>query len=146
MTILLPTTCWMIGVSGWKLNHRVTLIGSFPVASLIQSHPAAVTNEPSPPLGPFATTAGTPGKLSPLPSPAGLVSVMKIHPLLDGGSCSEPTGLPPWGIGPLGHGLASTSVTAFAWIAAATSESVGQQCPVWKAVPGFWQLTSNASV
>ena len=53
---------------------------------------------------------------------------MKIHPVLDGGSCGEPTGLPPLGIGPLGHGLARFSVTACAWTALATSASVGHWC------------------
>ena len=50
---------------------------------------------------------------------------MKIQPVLDGGSDADPTGLPPLGIGPFGHGLARFSVTACCWTAVATSASVG---------------------
>src|SRR5665213_354519 len=102
MTILLPTTCWISGVSGWKLNQSVTLIGSLPTAGVIALQPGpGAGSTPRPPRGPLGT-----------PLPAALGSVMKIQPELEGGSCSEPTGLPPLGMGPLGHGLASTSVTA----------------------------------
>src|SRR5436309_6321438 len=115
MMIRLPTACWISGVSGWKLNHRVTLIGSLPTAGVIVLHPGpGAGSVPSPPRGPFG-----------VPLPAALGSVMKIHPLFAGGSDAEPTGLPPFGIGPLGHGLARFSVTACAWTALATSASVG---------------------
>src|SRR5216684_2097576 len=119
MMIRLPTACWISGVSGWKLNQRVTLSGWLPSAATASLQPAGGGLYGSWPRGALG---------EPLPSTLG--SVMKIHPVFDGGSCAEPTGLPPFGIGPLGHGLASASVTACAWIAAATSESVGQQCPV----------------
>src|SRR5487761_482199 len=118
MMIRFPTTSWMIGVRGWKLNHSVTLIGSFPTAGVIASQPGAGAGSvPSPPRGPLG-----------VPSPAGLGSVMKIQPVLGGGSEDDLTGLPPLGIGPLGHGLARFSVTACAWTAAATSASVGHVC------------------
>src|SRR6266849_820936 len=118
MTILLPTTCWMIGVNGWKLNQRVTLIGSLPTAGVMELHPGPGGGRvPRPPRGPLGT-----------PLPAALGSVMKIQPVLAGGSWAEPCGFPPLGMGPLGHGLASTSVTAFAWTAVATSASVGHVC------------------
>src|SRR5712692_11406179 len=120
MTILLPTTCWMIGVKGWKLNQSVTLIGSLPTAGVMELHPGPGGGRvPKPPRGPLGT-----------PLPAALGSVMNIHPVFDGGSCNDPWGLPPLGMGPLGHGLASTSVTACACTAAATSASVGHVCGV----------------
>src|SRR5689334_24471922 len=113
MMIWLPTACWMIGVSGWKLNHSVTLMASLPTAGVIVLQPGpGAGSVPSPPRGPLGT-----------PLPAALGSVMKIQPVFDGGSWGEPTGLPPLGIGPLGHGLASTSVTAWTWTAVATSAS-----------------------
>src|ERR1700681_4318155 len=118
MTILLPTTCWMIGVRGWKLNQSETLIGSLPVADLIPRHAGpGAGSVPSPPLGPFASAyveGFAPTTFPPLPSPPMLGSVMKIQPVLEAGSCSEPTGLPPFGRGPFGHGLASNSVAACA--------------------------------
>ena len=47
--ILLPTTCWMMGVSGWKLNHSVTLIASLPTAGVmvLQPGPGAGSNAES---------------------------------------------------------------------------------------------------
>src|SRR5712692_6372717 len=118
MTILLPTTCWMIGVRGWKLNQSVTLIGSLPTAGVMVLHPGpGAGSMPSPPRGPLG-----------IPLPAVLGSVMKIHPELEGGSDGDPAGMPTFGIGPLGHGLARTSVTAWACTALATSASVGH---VW---------------
>src|SRR5438445_8795447 len=115
MTIRLPTTCWINGVIGWKLNQSVTLIGSFPTAGVMVLQPGpGAGNVPSPPRGPLGT-----------PLPAAVGSVMKIQPVFDGGSWGEPTGLPPLGMGPLGQGLASTSVTAWTWTAVATSASVG---------------------
>src|SRR5487761_153745 len=108
----------MMGVSGWKLNHSVTLIGSLPTAGVMALQPGpGAGSVPSPPRGPLG-----------VPSPAALGSVMKIQPVFDGGSWVEPTGLPPLGIGPLGQGLASTSVTACTCTAAATSASVGHVC------------------
>src|SRR6266568_8697881 len=116
MMIRLPTTCWISGVSGWKLNQSVTLIASLPTAGVIVLQPGpGAGSEPSPPRGPLGT---------PVP-PGVLASVMKIQPELAGGSCADPTGLPLLGIGPLGHGLARFSVTACAWTALATSASVG---------------------
>src|SRR4029077_18898133 len=118
MTILFPTTCWIIGVIGWKLNQSVTLMGSLPTAGVMALQPGpGAGSVPSPPRGPLGT-----------PLPAALGSVMKIQPVLLGGSCAEPTGLPLLGIGPLGHGLARTSVTACACTALATSASVGHVC------------------
>src|SRR5713226_8057482 len=134
MTILSPTTCWIIGVSGWKLYQSVTFIGSLPTAGLMSRQPGPAAGKvPSPPRGPLATTGVCPGILRPFPSPAVLGSVMKIQPELDGGSCGEPCGLPPLGMGPLGHGLARTSVTACTCTAVATSESYGH---VWVAPLG----------
>src|SRR5712692_1265752 len=118
MMILLPRTCEMIGVSGEKLNHSVTLIGSLPTAGVIALHPGpGAGSTPSPPRGPLG-----------VPLPAALGSVTKIQPVFVGGSWAEPTGLPPLGIGPFGHGFARTSVTAWYWTAAATSASVGHVC------------------
>src|SRR5437899_6828061 len=103
MTILLPTTCWMIGVSGWKLNHSVTLMGSLPTAGVMELHPGPGGGSvPRPPRGPLGT-----------PLPAALGSVMKIQPVFEGGTTADPTGLPPLAIGPFGQGLARTSVTAW---------------------------------
>src|SRR5207245_7919152 len=111
MTILFPTTCWINGVRGWKLNQSVTLMGSFPTAGVIELQPGpGAGSVPSPPRGPLGT-----------PLPAVLGSVTKIQPVLDAGSCAEPTGLPPLGMGPLGQGVARTSVTACAATADATS-------------------------
>src|SRR5260370_24743561 len=116
MMILLPTACWMIGVRGWKLNHSVTLMASLPTAGVMALQPGpGAGSVPSPPRGPFGT-----------PLPAVLGSVMKIQPVFAGGSDGDPTGLPPFGIGPLGHGLARFSVTAWACTALATSASGGQ--------------------
>src|SRR4029077_7614626 len=116
MTILLPTTCWMIGVRGWKLNQSVTLMGSLPTAGVMVLQPGpGAGSDPRPPRGPLGT-----------PLPAWLGSVMKIHPVFEGGSVGDPWATPPLGIGPLGHGLARTSVTACTWTAVATSASVGQ--------------------
>src|SRR6476660_4594624 len=118
MTIRLPTTCWINGVIGWKLNHSVTLMGSLPTAGVMVLQPGpGAGSVPSPPRGPLG-----------VPLPAAVGSVMKIHPVLDGGSWADPTGLPPLGIGPFGHGFARTSVTACTWTAVATSASVGQVC------------------
>src|SRR2546425_10129380 len=115
MMILLPTACWMIGVSGWKLNHSVTLMASLPTAGVMALQPGpGAGSVPSPPRGPLG-----------VPLPARVGSVMKIHPVLDGGSDGDPTGLPPFGIGPLGHGFTRFSVTACACTALATSASVG---------------------
>src|SRR5260370_12022269 len=101
MMILLPTACWMIGVSGWKLNHSVTLMASLPTAGVIVLQPGpGAGSVPSPPRGPFGT-----------PLPAVLGSVMKIQPVLEGGSDGDPTGLPPFGIGPLEHRLPRFSVS-----------------------------------
>src|SRR5713101_9408220 len=117
MMILLPTACWMIGVSGWKLNHSVTLMASLPTAGVIVLQPGpGAGSVPSPPRGPLGT-----------PLPAVLGSVMKIQPEFEGGSDGEPAGMPPFGMGPLGHGLARTSVTACASTALATSASVGHE-------------------
>src|SRR6476661_8371443 len=103
MTILFPTTCWMIGVIGWKLNQSVTLIGSLPTAGVMVLHPGPGAGRvPRPPRGPLGT-----------PLPAALGSVMNIQPVFDGGSRADPTGFPPLGMGPLGQGFASTSVTAW---------------------------------
>src|SRR6266852_6392212 len=114
MTILFPTTCWINGVRGWKLNHSVTLIGSFPTAGVMVLHPGpGAGSVPSPPRGPLGT-----------PLPAWLGSVMKIQPELAGGRDGEPAGRPPFEMGPLGQGLARTSVTACACTALATSASV----------------------
>src|SRR6266567_2294846 len=115
MTILLPTTCWIKGVSGWKLNQSVTLSGWLPSAATASLQPAGGGFNGSWPRGALG-----------MPLPSTLGSVMKIQPVLDGGSCDEPAGLPPLGMGPLGHGLARTSVTAWAWTAACTSEFFGQ--------------------
>src|ERR1051326_100445 len=118
MMILLPTACWMIGVRGWKLNQSVTLIASLPTAGVMVLHPGPGAGKvPRPPRGPLG-----------VPLPAALGSVMKIHPVFEGGTDGEPTGLPPFGIGPLGHGLARFSVTACCCTAAATSASVGHWC------------------
>src|SRR5229473_69253 len=126
MMTRLPTACWISGVSGWKLYHSVTLIGSLPDARRMSRQPGPAEGVvPSPPAGPLATTTGCPGTFRPFPSPAGLGSVMKIHPVLGGGSWADPTGLPPLGMGPFGHGFASTSVTACTCTAVATSESEG---------------------
>src|SRR4029077_12993500 len=111
MTILFPTTCWIIGVIGWKLNQRVTLMGSLPTAGVMALQPGpGAGSTPNPPRGPLGT-----------PLPAALGSVMKIQPVLAGGSWGEFTGLPPFGMGPLGHGFARTSVTAWTCTAVATS-------------------------
>src|SRR6266542_3877950 len=108
----------MIGVSGWKLNQSVTLIGSLPTAGVIVLQPGpGAGSVPRPPRGPLG-----------VPLPAALGSVMNIQPVLEGGTWAEPTGLPPLGMGPLGHGLARTSVTACTWTAVATSASVGHWC------------------
>ena len=40
MTMLLPMTCWMIGVIGWNVYQSVTLIGSLPVAGVTLLQPA----------------------------------------------------------------------------------------------------------
>src|SRR5438309_8172902 len=105
MMILFPTACWMIGVSGWKLNQSVTLIGSLPTAGVIVLQPGpGAGRTPRPPRGPLG-----------VPFPPGLGSVTKIHPVLEGGTCADPTGFPPLGIGPFGQGLARTSVTAWTW-------------------------------
>src|SRR5579859_487250 len=117
MMIRLPTTCWMIGVSGWKLNQSVTLSGWLPSAATASLQPAAGGLYGSWPRGALG---------EPLPSTLG--SVMKIHPVFGGGNWADPTGLPPFGIGPLGHGLARFSVTAWAWTAAWTSAFFGQLC------------------
>src|SRR5487761_296645 len=110
----------MMGVSGWKLNQSVTLIGSLPTAGVMALQPGPGGGKtPSPPRGPLGT-----------PSPAALGSVMKIQPVFDGGSWAEPTGFPALGIGPFGQGLASTSVPASTWTAVAPSASVGQVCVV----------------
>src|SRR5216110_2035732 len=115
MMILFPTACWMSGVSGWKLNQSVTLMASLPTAGVIVLQPGpGAGRTPRPPRGPFG-----------VPLPAELGSVMKIQPVLEGGNDGEPTGLPPLGIGPLGHGFARFSVTACCWTAVATSASVG---------------------
>src|SRR2546423_8262687 len=119
MMIRLPTACWISGVSGWKLNHKVTLIASLPVAGVIVLHPGpGAGSVPRPPRGPLGV---------PVP-PDETASVMKIQPVLDGGSWAEPTGLPLLGMGPFGHGLARFSVTACACTAFATSASVGHWC------------------
>src|SRR5215467_7203649 len=118
MMIRLPTACCMSGVSGWKLNQRVTLIASLPTAGVIALQPGpGAGRTPRPPRGPLG-----------VPLPAALGSVMKIQPVFDGGSSADPTGLPPFGIGPLGHGFARFSVTACACTALATSASVGHWC------------------
>src|SRR5260370_36275701 len=100
MPIWLPTIGCINGVSGWKLNHKVPLIGSFPTAGVMVLHPGPGAGRmPSPPRGPLGT-----------PLPAVLGSVMKIQPELGGGRDGEPAGTPLLGMGPLGHGLARTSV------------------------------------
>src|SRR5260370_19583136 len=94
MTIWLPTTCCINGVSGWKLNHKVTLIGSFPTAGVMALHPGpGAGRTPSPPRGPLGT---------PLPAVTG--AVVKIQPQVEGGK-GRAAGAPPllW-MGPLGHG------------------------------------------
>src|SRR6185312_13039466 len=122
----------MIGVSGWKLNHSVTLIGSLPTAGVMVLHPGpGAGSVPSPPRGPLG-----------VPLPAALGSVMKIQPVLAGGTCAEPTGLPPLGMGPFGQGLASTSVTACTCTAVATSASVGQ---VWVVPPGSMKYEARTA-
>src|SRR5207302_9816492 len=116
MMIRLPTAGWISGVRGWKLNHSVTLMASLPTAGVIVLHPGpGAGRDPRPPRGPLGV---------PVP-PTVTASVMKIHPLFEGGSCADPTGLPLLGIGPLGHGLARFSVTACCCTAVATSASVG---------------------
>src|SRR5438270_2379702 len=119
MITRLPTACWISGVSGWKLYQRVTLMASLPVAGVMALQPGpGAGSVPSPPRGPFG-----------VPEPfAVTASVMKIHPEFAGGSCAEPTGLPLFGMGPLGHGLARFSVTACCCTAVATSASVGHVC------------------
>src|SRR6266700_3549272 len=94
MTILFPTTCWINGVRGWKLNQRVTLSGWFPSAATALLQPAGGGLYGSCPRGAFG-----------VPFPSALGSVMKIQPVLDGGSCAESTGSPPLGMGPLGKGV-----------------------------------------
>src|SRR5260370_13924684 len=117
MTMLFPTTCCISGVRGWNVNHSVTLIGSLPTAGVMVLHPGPGAGRmPSPPRGPLGT-----------PLPAVVGSVMKIQPELAGGSDGEPAGTPLLGMGPLGHGLARTSVTACACTALATSASVGHE-------------------
>src|SRR5712691_462801 len=118
MTILLPTTCWINGVMGWKLNQSVTLMGSLPTAGVMVLQPGpGAGSVPRPPRGPLG-----------VPFPAALGSVTNIHPVFDGGSTGEPAATPPLGMGPLGHGFARTSLTACTWTAVATSASVGQVC------------------
>src|SRR5258708_36411112 len=126
-------------------------MGSLPTAGLMPRQGAPGEGVvPGPPRGPLATgyRVGSVPTFRPLPSPAGLGSVMKIQPVLGGGSCSDPWGLPPFGIGPLGQGLARAWAIACACTAVATSESVGQQCsyagethqtPFWamKCEPGY---------
>src|SRR5256885_4929102 len=102
MMTLLPTACWMIGVSGWKLNHSVTLMASLPTAGVMVLQPGPGAGKvPSPPRGPLG-----------VPLPAVLGSVMKIQPVLDGGREAQPTGVPPVGIGPVRHRVGRVSVTA----------------------------------
>src|SRR5260370_24387279 len=92
-------------------------MGSFPTAGVMALHQGrGAGRRPSPPRGPLGT-----------PLPAVLGSVMKIHPEFEGGRDGEPAGTPLLGMGPLGHGLARTSVTACACTALATSASVGQE-------------------
>src|SRR5260370_8879263 len=98
----------MIGVSGWKLYQRVAFSGRLLNAGTGVWQPGGALVAPSP--------AGALGA----PLPAGLGSVMKIQPVFAGGSCRELTGLPPLGIGPLGHGLARFSVMAGACTARCT--------------------------
>src|SRR5438094_4247830 len=70
MMIRLPTTCWISGVSGWKLNQSVTLMASLPTAGVIVLHPGPGAGRvPRPPRGPFGT-----------PLPAAVGSVMKNPP------------------------------------------------------------------
>src|SRR6267143_3466949 len=117
----------MIGVTGWNVYQRVTLIGSLPTAGVTLLHPAPRFGggyEPRPPRGPFGA-----------PLPAVLGSVMKIHPVLAAGSDGEPCGTPPLGSGPFGQAglLAKFMITACPWMALDTSVSVGQ---VWVAPVG----------
>src|SRR5437868_11361766 len=120
MMILLPTACWMIGVSGWKLNHSVTLMASLPTAGVMVLQPGPGAGKvPSPPRGPFG-----------VPLPAVLGSVMKIHPVFGAGTAGEPCGTPPLGSGPLGQAglLARFMITAWPAMAVATSVSDGHWC------------------
>src|SRR5487761_717042 len=72
MIIRLPAACWINGVSGWKLNQRVTLIGSLPTAGVMALHPGpGAGSVPNPPREPFG-----------VPLTAALGSVMKIQPWL----------------------------------------------------------------
>src|SRR5258706_14388089 len=115
----------MIGVIGWNVYQRVTLIGSLPVAGVTLLQPAPRLGggyEPRPPRGRFG-----------VPLPAAVGSVMKIHPVLEAGSDGEPWGTPPCGSGPLGQAglLARFMITACPAMAFATSLSVGH----WWVVP-----------
>src|SRR3989442_14987825 len=94
MTMLLPMTCWMIGVIGWNVYQRVTLIGSLPVAGVTLLHPAPRLgggDEPRPPRRPFG-----------VPLPAGLGSGVKIQPVFQAGLGGEPCGAAPLGRGAVG--------------------------------------------
>src|SRR5439155_5893338 len=106
MTMLLPMTCWMIGVIGWNVYQRVPLIGSLPVAGVTLLQPAprlGGEQVPRPLRGPFG---------DPLPAVVG--SVMKIQPVFEAGFDGEPWGMPPLGSGPFGQAglLARFMITA----------------------------------
>src|SRR6266851_3419133 len=105
----------MIGVMGWNVYQRVTLIGSLPVAGVTLLQP-----EPRPPRGPLGD-----------PLPALLGSVMKIQPVFAAGLTGEPWATPLFGSGPFGQAglLARFMITAWPVTAFATSESVGH---VWE--------------
>src|SRR5256885_3500937 len=93
MTMLLPMTCWMIGVIGWNVYQRVTLIGSLPEAGVTLLHPAPRLGggyEPKPQRGPFAD-----------PLSAVLGSELKIQLAIEADFDGRPSRVSPLGSSPI---------------------------------------------